>query len=307
MVIIQAIAHRDTLDLAQQLNNNLPHRPRTFIPDLIQGAQVLPYTPWPNLPKPPPQGWWADRQHCTCPPCYFNILTASIANNTFPFSVAVPLAQLINVGLIRLNYRHADHNNTFTAEDREYAVSLYRDICYGVNSGQLPLQLLEILLVASRKAVLKPLDAERPEYQHKEFEMCLKRAIIKCKEEGSSEEGCVDDEEQTHGGAQQDEDEESGSLSSDENEHEQMHNGQSDKEKQVTLFTILELELLTCLQPYLVDCSHRQTFPCLNRPKTRTSRLPFCGWIGTRQRYVYSGCNCEGHNGKPERTERTKL
>lgn len=236
MVIIQAITHRDTLDLAQQLNNNLPHRPRTFIPDLIQGAQALPYTPWPHLSKPPPQGWWADRQHCTCPPCYFNTLTTSIANNAFPFSVAVPLAQLINVGLLRLNYRHADHNNTFTAEDREYALSLYRDICYGINSGQLPLQLLEILLVASRKAVLKPLDAERPEFQHKELEMCLKRAIAKCKEEGSGEEGCVDDEEQIHGGAQQDDDEESGSSSSGENEHEheQTHNVQSDKETQVS-------------------------------------------------------------------------
>jgi hypothetical protein len=195
MVIIQAIAHKNTLDLAQQLTNHLPHRPRTLIPDLIQGAQVLPYTPWPNLPKPPPQGWWADRQHCTCPPCYFNTLTTSIANNTIPFSVAVPLAQLINVGLIRLNFSHANHNNIFTAEDREYAVSLYRDICYGINSGQLSLQLLAILLTASRKAVLKPLDAERPEFEHREFEMCLKRAIAKCKKERSESEDNVDDEE----------------------------------------------------------------------------------------------------------------
>jgi hypothetical protein len=95
---------------------------------------------------------------------------------------------------------------------------------------------LEILLVASRKAVLKPLDADRPEFQHREFEMCLKRAIVKCKEEGSGEEGCVDDEEQIHGGAQQDDDEESGSSSSGENEHEheQTHNVQSDKETQVS-------------------------------------------------------------------------
>ncbi|KAI4848911.1 hypothetical protein E4T44_03661 [Aureobasidium sp. EXF-8845] len=266
MVIIQAIAHRDTLDLAQQLNHQRMPPSRTFIPDLIQGAQALPYTPWPNFSKPPPQGWWADRQDCTCPPCYFNTLTSSIANNTLPFSVAVPLAQLINVGLLRLNFRHAHHNNIITVEDREYALSLQRDICYGINSGQLPLQLLEILLVASRKAVLKPLDAERPEYQHKEFEMCLKRAIAKCKQEGSGEESCVDDEEQTHGGAQQDDDEESGSSSSDENEHEQTHNGQSDKETQISPFTILPLRLLTYLQPYLMDRFHRQAFPCLKRP-----------------------------------------
>jgi hypothetical protein len=159
MVIIQAIRRIDTTNPAKHLNNQTSHPPtRSFIPSLVQGAQLLPYTGWTNLSKPPPHGWWADRQLCTCPPCYFYTLTSAINNGTFPIAVTVPLAQLINVGLLRLNFRHAEHNNTFTAEEKDYALSLYRDICYGVNSGQLPLQLLEIMLVASRKAVLKPLD-----------------------------------------------------------------------------------------------------------------------------------------------------
>jgi hypothetical protein len=230
MVIIKAIAHRDTADLANYLHDQRPHPSRTFIPDLIQGAQVKPCTGWLNLTKPPPNGWWADRQTCQCPPCYFYNLTDQINSGHLPFSVAVPLAQLINVGLIRLNFRHAEHNNVFTVEDRDYALSLHRDICYGTNSGQLPLQLLEILLVASRKAVLKPLDSQDPEYQHKEFELYLKRAIRKCKEDQSNGYNHADDEQQTQAGADQDDDNnESGSLSSDEAE-EGAHDDHSDKE-----------------------------------------------------------------------------
>jgi hypothetical protein len=282
MVIIQAIEHRDTLDLAQHLNNHLPHRPRTFIPDLIQGAHVLPYTPWPNLQKPPPQGWWADRQYCTCPPCYFSTLTTSINNGSLPFAVAVPLAQLINVGLLRLNFRHADHNNIFTAEDREYALSLYRDICYGINSGQLPLQLLEILLVASRKAVLKPLDVERPEYQHREFEMCLKRAIAKCKEEGSEEQSCEDDE-QTHGGAQQEDDGDSGSLSSDGIEH-GTHDDHLDKETYLFFFPyprIGDADLFTAMSYGLLPSTDLHMLEATR--ETRASRLPSFGSSETRR------------------------
>jgi hypothetical protein len=231
MVINQAIAHRPITEPSQHPNNQTTHSsPRAFIPSLIQGAQALPYTPWTNLPKPPPHGWWADRQHCTCPPCYFHTLTTNINNGTLPLSVAVPLAQLINVGLLRLNFRHAEHNNTFNAEDKDYALSLYRDICYRVNSDQLPLRLLEILLVASRKAALKPLDAREPEYQHKEFEMCLKRAFARCKEEQRNGQGDGNDEEQTKEGAHQDDDEDSGALSSDEVEQNEAEDDHSDKE-----------------------------------------------------------------------------
>jgi hypothetical protein len=231
MVIIQAIRRIDTTNPAKHLNNQTSHPPtRSFIPSLVQGAQLLPYTGWTNLSKPPPHGWWADRQLCTCPPCYFYTLTSAINNGTFPIAVTVPLAQLINVGLLRLNFRHAEHNNTFTAEEKDYALSLYRDICYGVNSGQLPLQLLEIMLVASRKAVLKPLDVGEPEYNHKEFEMCLKRAIARCKEEQRNGEGDVDDEEQMKEGAHQDDDDDAGSVSSDEVEQEEAEDDHSDKE-----------------------------------------------------------------------------
>jgi hypothetical protein len=248
MATTQAIAHRTTADPSQHLNNQTPHAPtRTFIPSLIQGAQAHPYTPWTNLPKPPPHGWWADRQLCTCPPCYFYTLTSNINNGSLPIAVAIPLAQLINVGLLRLNFRHAEHNNIFNAEDKDYALSLYRDICYRVSSGQLPLQLLEILLVASRKAVLKPLDAEQPEYYHKEFEMCLKRAITTCKEEQRNGHGDVDDEEQTMEGAHQDDDEDSGALFSEEAEHEETGNDHSDKETWVCLFLILQSQFTDLL------------------------------------------------------------
>lgn len=233
MVIIRAIAHRDTADLAHYLSNHQPHPPHTFIPDLIQGAQVKPCTGWPNLTKPPTNGWWADRQSCQCPPCYFYSLTDQINSGALPFSVAVPLAQLINVGLIRLNFRHADHNDVFTAEDRDYALSLHRDICYGINSGQLPLRLLEILLVASRKAVLKPLDAQEPEYQHKEFELYLKRAIRKCKEDQISGQSEEDDDEQAQEGAHQEDDDEDSDLSpssSVEVENRGAHDDRSDTE-----------------------------------------------------------------------------
>lgn len=229
MVVIKAIAHRDTADLANYISNHQSHPPRTFVPDLVQGAQVKPCTGWINLTKPPANGWWADRQSCQCPPCYFYHLTDQINSGTLPFSVAVPLAQLINVGLIRLNFRHAEHNNVFTPEDRDYALSLHRDIYYGINSGQLPLQLLEILLVASRKAVLKPLSEQEPEYQHKEFELYLKRAIRKCKEsqsDGQDEEN----DDQAQEGAHEDDDKDSGSLSSDEIEDERAHNDRSDAE-----------------------------------------------------------------------------
>lgn len=229
MVVIKAIAHRDTADLAHYLSNQ-PQPPRTFVPDLIQGAQVRPCTGWLNLTKPPANGWWADRQTCQCPPCYFYNLTNQINSGTLPFSVAVPLAQLINVGLIRLNFRHAEHNDVFTAEDRDYALSLHRDICYGINSGQLPLQLLEILLVASKKAVLKPLNAQEPEYQHKEFEMYLKRAIRKCKESQSDDQDEEDDDEQAQEGAHQDDDNDSSPASSDEVEDGKAHNDRSDTE-----------------------------------------------------------------------------
>jgi hypothetical protein len=191
MVVIHAIQHRDTAELAQYLNDQRPHPPRTFIPDLIQGAQVKPCTGWQDLQKPPPEGgWWANRQNCHCPPCYYYHLINQINTSKLPFPVAVPLAQLINVGLIRLNFNHSGHATVFTATDKDYALSLHRDICYGINSGQFPLQLLEILLVASRKAVLKPLDPEDPEYHHKEFEVYLKRAIQRCKiEDGGQEDG----------------------------------------------------------------------------------------------------------------------
>jgi hypothetical protein len=251
MATLQAIAHRTTTDPSQHPHNQPSHPPtRTFIPSLIQGAQALPYTPWTNLPKPPPHGWWAGRQACTCPPCYFYTLTTNLNNGTFPLSVAVPLAQLINVGLLRLNFRHAGHNNTFNAEDKDYALSLYRDICYGVNSDQLPLQLLEILLVASKKAVLKPLDVGEPEYNHKEFEMCLKRAIARCKEEQRNSQGDGDDEEQTKEGAHQDDDEDAGALFSDEAEQEEVEDEISDKETWVYLFLVLQsqfTDLLTAL------------------------------------------------------------
>ncbi|THW78747.1 hypothetical protein D6D19_01677 [Aureobasidium pullulans] len=179
MVTIEAVVHKNTADLAQYLNDQRPHPPRNFVPDLIEGAQVKPCTGWMDLAKPPQNGWWADRQTCQCPPCYYYHLTDQVNNGSLPFSVAVPLAQLINVGLIRLNFRHPQHENVFTAEDKDYARSLHRDICYGINSGQLPLQLMEILLIASRKAVLKSLTTEDLEYHHKEFEMYLKRAIQK--------------------------------------------------------------------------------------------------------------------------------
>jgi hypothetical protein len=130
MVTIQAIAHRTTTDPSQHLNNQTLHpSTRSFIPSLIQGSQARPYTSWPNLPKPPSQGWWASRQTCTCPPCYFYTLTTNINNGSLPLTVAVPLAQLINVGLLRLNFRHAEHNNTFTVEEIDYVLSLYRDVC----------------------------------------------------------------------------------------------------------------------------------------------------------------------------------
>ncbi|KAI4716322.1 hypothetical protein E4T48_07462 [Aureobasidium sp. EXF-10727] len=232
MVVIKAIAHRDTAELAHHLNDQRPHPPRNFVPELIEGAQVKPCTGWMNLTKPPANGWWADRQSCHCPPCYFYNLTDQINSGILPFAVAVPLAQLINVGLIRLNFRHAKHSNVFTVEDRDYALSLHRDICYGINSGQLPLQLLEILLVASRKAVLKPLDPQDPEYRHKEFEMCLKRAIRRCKEDRGSGESYADEDEQTQEGARQDDDDDqdSGAWASEEADSETVEDDNSDKE-----------------------------------------------------------------------------
>lgn len=231
MVVIKAIAHRDNADLANYISNHQPHPPRTFIPDLIQGAQTKPCTGWINLTKPPANGWWADRQSCQCPPCYLYSLTDQINSGALPFSVAVPLAQLINVGLIRLNFRHAEHNNVFTAEDRDYALSLHRDICYGINSGQLPLKLLEILLVASRKAVLKPLNEHEPEYQHKEFELYLKRAIRKCKESQSDDQDEEDDDEQAQEGAHEDDDDnDTDVLSSDEAKDGEAHHDPSDTE-----------------------------------------------------------------------------
>ncbi|KEQ82142.1 hypothetical protein M438DRAFT_322881 [Aureobasidium pullulans EXF-150] len=216
MVTIEAVVHKNTADLAQYLNDQRPHPPRNFVPDLIEGAQVKPCTGWMDLGKPPQNGWWADRQTCQCPPCYYYHLTDQVNNGSLPFSVAVPLAQLINVGLIRLNFRHPQHENVFTAEDKDYARSLHRDICYGINSGQLPLQLMEILLIASRKAVLKSLTAEDPEYHHKEFEMYLKRAIQKYKDEGKGPGLDLEDNtEQAQAGAQA-EDEESAEFVSDE-------------------------------------------------------------------------------------------
>ncbi|KAG9949031.1 hypothetical protein KCU85_g4525, partial [Aureobasidium melanogenum] len=191
MVVIKAIAHKDSAQLAPCLNDQRPHPSRTFVPELIEGAQAKPCTGWMNLQKPPQNGCGA-----------------------LPFAVAVPLAQLINVGLIRLNFRHAEHANVFTAEDKDYALSLHRDICYGINSGQLPLQLLEILLTASRKAVLKPLNQEDPEYHHKEFELYLKRAIQRCKEDQSNGKNCPDDEEQTQEGAHAEEEHNPGVWSS---------------------------------------------------------------------------------------------
>ncbi|KAK6003966.1 hypothetical protein QM012_008816 [Aureobasidium pullulans] len=230
MVIIKAIVHRNTAELAQYLNDQRPHPPRTLVPELIEGAQVKPYTGWMNLAKPPKNGWWADRQSCQCPPCYYYNLTDQINSGALPFAVAVPLAQLINVGLIRLNFRHPEHANVFTAEDRDYALSLHRDICYGINSGQFPLQLLEILLTASRKAVLKPLNQEDPEYHHKEFELYLKRAIQRCKEDQSNGKDCMDDG-QTKEGAHADEEHDSGVIwSSDAAEHASIKDDDSDKE-----------------------------------------------------------------------------
>lgn len=194
-----AISYLSTAELAAYLNSQRPSPPRTFIPSLISGSQTTPYVPWPSLPKPPPEGWWANRQSCSCPPCYYNTLVHRINSNSLPFPVAVPLAQLINTGLIRLNFKHQDHNNVFTAEDKEYAVAIYRDICFGIHSGQLPLQLLEILLVASRKAVLKPLEGE---WDHREFELYLKRAIVR--QGGDGEEESVG---QSSGGARAGDDE----------------------------------------------------------------------------------------------------
>ncbi|KAH0275935.1 hypothetical protein KCU74_g6245, partial [Aureobasidium melanogenum] len=230
MVDIKAIAHKDTAQLAPYLNDQRPHSPRTFVPELIEGAQAKPCTGWMNLPKPPQNGWWADRQSCKCPPCYFYNLTDQINSGALPFAVAVPLAQLINVGLIRLNFRHAEHANVFTAEDKDYALSLHRDICYGINSGQLPLQLLEILLTASRKAVLKPLNQEDPEYHHKEFELYLKRAIQRCKEDQSNGKNCPDDEEQTQEGAHAEEERNPGVWSSEAAESASDKADDSDKE-----------------------------------------------------------------------------
>ncbi|KAH0386772.1 hypothetical protein KCU92_g2232, partial [Aureobasidium melanogenum] len=230
MVVIKAIAHRDTAELAHYLNDQRPHPPRTFVPELIEGAPVKPCTGWMNLPKPPQNGWWADRQSCQCPPCYFYTLTDQINSGVLPFAVAVPLAQLINVGLIRLNFRHPEHANVFTAEDRDYALSLHREICYGINSGQFPLQLLEILLIASRKAVLKPLNQEDPEYHHKEFELYLKRAIQKFKEDQSNGKDCLGDEEQTQEGAHAEDEHDSGVWSSDAAEHTSDKDDDSDKE-----------------------------------------------------------------------------
>lgn len=93
-------------------------------------------------------------------------------------------------------------------------MSLHRDICYGINSGQL----LEILLIASRKAVLKPLTAEDPEYHHKEFEMYLKRAIQKYKDEGKGLGlDLEDDTEQAEAGAQAEDEESAESVSDEDN------------------------------------------------------------------------------------------
>ncbi|KAI5236375.1 hypothetical protein E4T43_08661 [Aureobasidium subglaciale] len=203
MVTINAFVHKDTAELVQYLNDQRPHLPRNFVPDLVEGTDFDPCTGWKNLTKPPENGWWANRQSCQCPPCYFFDLKSQINRGTLPFAVAVPLAQLINVGLIRLNFRHPGHNNVFTAEDKDYALSLHRDVCYGINSGKLPLQLLEILLLASRKAVLKPLDQSDPEYQHKEFEVYLKRAIRKCKDQGDEQED-EDVDDQAGAGAEDD-------------------------------------------------------------------------------------------------------
>lgn len=230
MVVIKTTAHKDTAQLAPYLNDQRPHPPRTFVPELIEGAQAKPCTGWMNLPKPPQNAWWADRQPCQCPPCYLYNLTDQINSGALPFAVAVPLAQLINVGLIRLNFRHAEHANVFTAEDKDYALSLHRDICYGINSGKFPLQLLEILLTASRKAVLKPLSHEDPEYNHKEFEMCLKRAIQRCKEDQSNGEACQDDGEQTQAGAHAEEEPDAGVWSPDAAETLSDKNDDSDKE-----------------------------------------------------------------------------
>ncbi|KAG9569950.1 hypothetical protein KCU61_g5461, partial [Aureobasidium melanogenum] len=230
MVVIKAFTHRDTAELVQCLNEQRPHPPRTFVPELIEGAQVKPCTGWMNLQKPPQNGWWADRQSCQCPPCYFYTLLDQINSGALPFAVAVPLAQLINVGLIRLNFRHPEHANVFTAEDRDYALSLHRDICYGINSGQFPLQLLEILLIASRKAVLKPLNQEDPEYHHKEFELYLKRAIQRCKEDRSNGKDCLDDAEQTQEGAHADEENDPSVWLSDVAEHPSVKDGDSGKE-----------------------------------------------------------------------------
>ncbi|CAD0112988.1 unnamed protein product [Aureobasidium uvarum] len=257
MVVIKAIAHRNTAELASHLHDQRPHPPRNFVPELVEGAQVKPCTGWMNLTKPPPDGWWADRQSCQCPPCYFYKLTDQINSGILPFAVAVPLAQLINVGLIRLNFRHAEHTCIFTAEDKDYALSLHRDVCYGINSGQSPLQLLEILLVASRKAVLKPLDPQDPEYHHKEFEMCLKRAVRRCKEDISNGQGHAEDEEQTQEGAHQDDDDDdqnSGALTSDGAECENVEHDDADKETYVkSLSNLRRSQILTCLQCYLMD------------------------------------------------------
>ncbi|KAG9663162.1 hypothetical protein KCU64_g1500, partial [Aureobasidium melanogenum] len=230
MVVIKAFTHRDTAELVQCLNEQRPHPPRTFVPELIEGAQVKPCTGWMNLQKPPQNGWWADRQSCQCPPCYFYTLLDQINSGALPFAVAVPLAQLINVGLIRLNFRHPEHANVFTAEDRDYALSLHRDICYSINSGQFPLQLLEILLIASRKAVLKPLNQEDPEYHHKEFELYLKRAIQRCKEDRSNGKDCLDDAEQTQEGAHADEENDPSVWLSDVAEHPSVKDSDSGKE-----------------------------------------------------------------------------
>ena len=189
--------NKDTAELAQYLNEHKPRPPRNFVPELVSGSQVKPSIPWPDLKMPPSDGWWADRQNCECPPCYYYSITEQINGGKLPFTVTVPLARLINVGLIRLNFKHEDHHNHFTTEDKAYALSAYRDICWGIHSEQMPLQLLEILLMASRKAVLKPLTFDDPEYDRKELEVYLKRAIKKLKDAEHDESGS----EQTDEGA----------------------------------------------------------------------------------------------------------
>lgn len=203
MPTIKVMAHQTTAELAQYLNEQRPRPPRNFVPELVSGSQVKPSIPWPDLEMPPSNGWWADRQNCECPPCYYYSITEQINGGKLPFTVSVPLARLINVGLIRLNFKHEDHRNEFSTEDRVYALSAYRDICWGIHSGQMPLQLLEILLMASRKAVLKPLSSDDPEYDRKELEVYLKRAIEKLKDaEHDESESEQTESEQTAEGAQ---------------------------------------------------------------------------------------------------------